>query len=164
MKPQRYHEIIVTVNGKEYAKEVDSRKLLVDFIREDIGLTGSHIGCDTSNCGACTMMLDGTTVKSCTVFAVKANGRKITTIEGVAKEGEFHPIQQAFHEHHALQCGYCTPGMIMSSLQLLAHNRPLSEEEVRKGMAGNICRCTGYHNIVQAVMATSRGEKKKVVV
>jgi carbon-monoxide dehydrogenase small subunit len=147
--------VTVTVNGREESKEVEPRLLLVHFLRDTLGLTGTHVGCDTSNCGACTVLLNGESVKSCTVLAAQADGAEVTTIEGMATDGELHPLQQAFWEHHGLQCGYCTPGMIMAAADLLQRNPQPSEEEVREGLAGNLCRCTGYHNIVKAVMAAS---------
>jgi aerobic carbon-monoxide dehydrogenase small subunit len=147
--------VTVTVNGREENREVEPRLLLVHFIRDTLGLTGTHVGCDTSNCGACTVLLDGESVKSCTVLAAQADGAQVTTIEGMASDGELHPLQQAFWEHHGLQCGYCTPGMIMAAADLLQRNPHPSEEEVREGLAGNLCRCTGYHNIVKAVMAAA---------
>lgn len=144
-------EISITVNGTTHTSEVEPRLLLVHFIRENLGLTGTHIGCDTTHCGACTVMLDGTAVKSCTVFSVQANGKEVTTIEGMTKNGELHPLQAGFMEKHGLQCGFCTPGMIMSSHALLQKNPHPSEEEIRWGISGNLCRCTGYVNIVKAV-------------
>ena len=144
-------EISITVNGTTHTSEVEPRLLLVHFIRENLGLTGTHIGCDTTHCGACTVILDGTAVKSCTVFSVQANGKEITTIEGMTKNGELHPLQAGFMEKHGLQCGFCTPGMIMSSHALLQKNPHPSEEEIRWGISGNLCRCTGYVNIVKAV-------------
>jgi carbon-monoxide dehydrogenase small subunit len=146
------------VNGREESKEVEPRLLLVHFLRDTLGLTGTHVGCDTSNCGACTVLLDGDSVKSCTVLAAQADGAQVTTIEGMANNGDLHPLQQAFWEHHGLQCGYCTPGMIMAAADLLQRNPQPTEEEVREGLAGNLCRCTGYHNIVKAVMAASGQE------
>ena len=143
--------IKVKVNGEEIEKEVESRLLLVHFIRENLSLTGTHIGCDTSNCGACTVLIDGKSVKSCTRLVVQADGCEVTTIEGVAAEGENHPLQKAFHEQHGLHCGFCTPGMIMRSMELLSKNPNPSEEEIRWGISGNLCRCTGYNNIVKAV-------------
>ena len=143
--------IKVTVNGKEYEREVEPRMLLVHFLREELGLTGTHIGCETTVCGACTVMLEGHTVKSCTVLAVQANGKNLETIESVASDGDLHPIQEGFWNEHGLQCGFCTPGMIMSAYDLLQKNPDPSEEEIRDGLSGNICRCTGYHNIVKAV-------------
>lgn len=145
----------VKINGREYQREVEPRVLLVDFIRDDLGLTGTHIGCDTGHCGACTVFLNGTTVKSCMLFAVQSNGGEILTIEGLAPDGKLHPLQDLFSEHHALQCGYCTPGMILSSLFLLQRNPNPTEDEIRRGIEGNLCRCTGYVNIVKAVKATA---------
>jgi carbon-monoxide dehydrogenase small subunit len=147
--------ITITVNGTRHEAEVEPRELLVYFLRERLGLTGTNVGCDTTSCGACTVLLEGESVKSCTVLAVQADGRELTTIEGLARDGELHPVQRAFHEHHALQCGYCTPGFVMATVSLLAeHPRP-SEEEIRSLLEGNICRCTGYHNIVEAVRAAA---------
>ncbi len=143
--------IHVTVDGARYSDEVEPRTLLVQYLREHLGKTGTVVGCDTTNCGACTVHLDGASVKSCTVLAVQADGCEVTTIEGLAVGGKLHPMQQAFHECHALQCGYCTPGMIMQSVALLAENPDPSEQEVRDGLEGNLCRCTGYQNIVKAV-------------
>ena len=141
----------VEVNGTLYASEVEERLLLVQYLRETLNMTGTHVGCDTSNCGACTVILNGNAVKSCTVFAVQADGGKVTTVEGLATNGELHAVQEGFWEKHGLQCGFCTPGMIMMSYDLLAKNPNPSEEEIRDGLAGNLCRCTGYHNIVNAV-------------
>ena len=149
--------IALTVNGTGVEADVEPRLLLVQFLRDRLGLTGTHIGCDTSNCGACTVHVDGEAVKSCTVLAVQADGTAVTTIEGLAQDGELHPLQQAFHEEHALQCGYCTPGMIMSAAYLLEQNPDPSEQEVRLGLEGNLCRCTGYQNIVNAVLAAAKG-------
>ena len=146
----------VTVNGESRESDVEPRLLLVHYLRDTLGLTGTHIGCDTSNCGACTVLLDGESVKSCTVLAVQADGHEVTTIEGLAEGGELHPLQQTFHEHHALQCGFCTPGMIMSATDLLARRPDASEEEIREWLEGNLCRCTGYHNIVKAVRAAAQ--------
>jgi carbon-monoxide dehydrogenase small subunit len=148
--------ITVSVDGVSYTDDVEPRTLLVHYLRETLGKTGTVIGCDTSNCGACTVHLDGTSVKSCSVLAVQADGSSVTTIEGLARDGELHPVQRAFSEEHALQCGYCTPGMIMASCALLADNPDPSEEEIRHGLEGNLCRCTGYHNIVKAVQAAAR--------
>ena len=145
------HTITVTVNGVRHQHEVEPRLLLVHFLREVLGLTGSNIGCDTSQCGACTIILNSDAVKSCTVFAVQADGAEILTIEGLAKDGQLHPLQEGFWEEHGLQCGYCTPGMIMAAYQLLKVNANPSEAEVRRGLEGNLCRCTGYQNIVKAV-------------
>ena len=149
--------ISVTINGSTYEHEVEPRTLLVQYIRETVGLTGTNIGCDTSSCGACTIHVDGESVKSCTVLAVQADGADITTIEGLADGDQLHPMQQAFHENHALQCGFCTPGMIMQSIDLLNDNPSPTEDEVRNGLEGNLCRCTGYQNIVKAVLAASKG-------
>ncbi len=145
------HPVTVTVNGEPQTREVDARTLLVHFIREELGLTGTHIGCDTTSCGACTVSLDGRAVKSCTVFAVQADGAAIETIEGVAKGGVLHPLQEGFWEKHGLQCGYCTPGMIMCARALLEKNPAPSEQEIRHGISGNLCRCTGYNKIVEAI-------------
>jgi aerobic carbon-monoxide dehydrogenase small subunit len=147
--------IAVTVDGTSYTDDVEPRTLLVHYLRENLGKTGTVIGCDTSNCGACTVHLDGRSVKSCAMLAVQADGHEITTIEGLASNGSLHPMQQAFHENHALQCGFCTPGMIMQALDVLADNPDPSEEEVRLGIEGNLCRCTGYQNIVRAVRAAA---------
>jgi carbon-monoxide dehydrogenase small subunit len=143
--------ITLKVNGMSYQRDVEPRTLLVHFLRDELGLTGTHIGCDTSQCGACTIVVNGKSLKSCTAFAVQFDGAEVLTIEGLAKDGELHPIQQGFWEKHGLQCGYCTPGMIMASYQLLQRNSAPSEEEIRKGIEGNLCRCTGYQNIVRAV-------------
>ena len=147
--------ISVTVNGTPHEADVEPRQLLVYFIRETIGLTGTNVGCDTSTCGACTVLLDGQSVKSCTMLSVQADGHDVTTIEGMASNGDLHPIQQAFHEHHGLQCGYCTPGMIMAAASLIAEDADLTEESVRLGLEGNLCRCTGYQNIVKAILAAA---------
>jgi carbon-monoxide dehydrogenase small subunit len=145
----------VTVNGRQRESEVEARTLLVHWLRDELGLTGTHIGCDTTNCGACTVHLDGESVKSCTVLAAQADGATITTIEGLASDGELHPLQEAFWEKHGLQCGYCTPGMIMAAADLLNRNPNPSDEEIRHGLEGNLCRCTGYHNIVEAVKSAA---------
>ena len=150
--------ITVTVNGQVHAGEVEPRKLLVHFLRDTLGLTGTHVGCDTSNCGACTVHMNGDAVKSCTVLAVQADGAEVTTIEGMGSEGDLHPMQEAFWEHHGLQCGYCTPGMIMAGADLIAKNPSPTEAEVRDALAGNLCRCTGYHNIVKAVLSAAGQE------
>ena len=150
-------QVSIKVDGVDYSDEVEPRTLLVHYLREQVGKTGTVVGCDTTNCGSCTVHLDGTSVKSCTMLAVQADGHDVTTIEGLATDGELHPMQQAFHENHALQCGFCTPGMIMQSLDLLRENPSPTEEEVRHGLKGNLCRCTGYQNIVKAVMAASQG-------
>jgi carbon-monoxide dehydrogenase small subunit len=144
------------VNGESHEADVEPRDLLVYFLRNRLGLTGTMVGCDTTSCGACTVLVDGESVKSCTVLAVQADGCEVTTIEGLAADGELHPVQQAFHEAHALQCGYCTPGFVMAAVSLLRENPSPSEDEVRQGLEGNLCRCTGYHNIVQAVQAAAR--------
>ena len=146
-------QITVNVNGASETRDVEPRRLLVDFIRSDAGLTGTHIGCDTTSCGACTVLLDGVPVKSCTVLAVQADGRAVKTVEGLAEGGELHPIQAAFKEHHGLQCGFCTPGMMLVGSALLEENPNPTDEEVRWAISGNICRCTGYMNIVSAVQA-----------
>ena len=148
--------VSVEVNGTRYEREVEARQLLVHFLRDEIGLTGTHVGCDTSNCGACTVHLDGDAVKSCTVLTAQADGSSVTTIEGLASGDELHPVQEAFWEHHGLQCGYCTPGMIMAGADLIAKNPNPSEHDVREALAGNLCRCTGYHNIVKAVLAAAQ--------
>ena len=145
------HEITVTVNGQEHSLEVESRLLLVHFLREKLGLTGTHVGCDTTSCGACTVLVDGVPIKSCTHFAVQVDGREVKTVEGLGQGGQLHPIQQGFHEEHGLQCGFCTPGMMLVSSVLLEENPDPTEEEIRWALSGNICRCTGYQNIVKAV-------------
>jgi len=152
--------ISLTVNGREVTAEVEPSTLLVEFIREQLRLTGTHVGCDTSQCGACVVHVDGASVKSCTMLAVEADGRSVTTIEGLAQGGELHPMQAAFHEHHGLQCGFCTPGMVMSSVDLLKNNPDPTEAEVRDWLEGNLCRCTGYHNIVKAVLACAAASKE----
>ena len=154
------HRISVTINGEVREREVESRLLLVHFLREEVGLTGTHIGCDTTSCGACTVLLDGTPAKSCTVFAVAAEGREITTVEGLANGG-LHPVQQGFMEKHGLQCGFCTPGMMLTAKALLEKNPDPSEEEIRFGISGNLCRCTGYVNIVKAVQHAAETMKEK---
>jgi aerobic carbon-monoxide dehydrogenase small subunit len=147
--------ISVTVNGTRHEADVEPRLLLVYFIREQLGLTGTNVGCDTTSCGSCTVLVDGKSVKSCTMLAVQADGREVTTIEAMATNGEMHPLQKAFHEHHGLQCGFCTPGMIMAADSLIRENANLNEETVRLGLEGNLCRCTGYQNIVKAVLAAA---------
>jgi carbon-monoxide dehydrogenase small subunit len=143
--------VTITVNGVHHALEVEPRDLLAFTLRDRLGLTGTTIGCDTSSCGSCTVLLDGVSVKSCTVLAVQADGAEVTTIEGLAGRDGLHPVQQAFHEHHALQCGYCTPGMVLAAVSLIEHGEATSETAIREGLEGNLCRCTGYHNIVAAV-------------
>ena len=145
------HSITLRVNGESVTKEVEARELLAHFIRDHLSLTGTHIGCDTSSCGACTILVDGKAVKSCTVLAVQADGSEITTIEGLASNGELHPIQEGFEENHGLQCGFCTPGMVMTAVDILQRNPNPSEHEIREGLEGNFCRCTGYHNIVKSI-------------
>ena len=147
--------VAITVNGRAHRLEVEPRTLLVSLIRESLGLTGTNVGCDTTSCGACTVLLDGESVKSCTVLAVQADGAEVTTIEGLAPDGGLHPMQAAFREQHGLQCGYCTPGMVMAAVGLLRENPNPSEAEVRSGLEGNLCRCTGYHNIVRAVLTAA---------
>ena len=144
-------KVSVTVNGKRYQHDVEPRTLLVHYLRDTLGLTGTHIGCDTSQCGACTVILDGRAVKSCTLFAVQASGSEVLTIEGLAKDGELHPIQEGFWEEHGLQCGFCTPGMILAAHQILERYPKPTEEQIRHQLEGNLCRCTGYHNIVKAI-------------
>ncbi|MGF1510553.1 MAG: (2Fe-2S)-binding protein [Myxococcota bacterium] len=145
------HSVTLTINGTSVTKEVEARTLLVHFIREDLALTGTHIGCDTTACGACTVLLDGEPIKSCTMFAVQANGSSIETVEGMAREGKLHPLQEGFWEKHGLQCGYCTPGMLMTGKALLSRNKNPTEQEIREGISGNLCRCTGYNKIVEAI-------------
>ncbi len=149
-------KIEVTVNGVPHAEDVEPRTLLVHFIREHLQLTGTNVGCDTSSCGACTVHLDGEAVKICTILAVQADGASVTTIEGIGTNGEMHPMQRAFMENHGLQCGFCTPGMVMAAISLLKENPQPSEEDVRIGLEGNLCRCTGYHNIVKSVLAAAK--------
>jgi carbon-monoxide dehydrogenase small subunit len=145
----------VKVNGKSYQRTIEPRMLLVEFLREELGLTGTHIGCDTSYCGACTIHMDGDAVKSCTLFAVQADGAELTTVEGLATDAGLHPLQKAFSEHHGLQCGYCTPGMLMSSKALLDENPNPTDKDIKKRIAGNVCRCTGYQNIIKSVQAAA---------
>ena len=147
--------VSMQVNGRAVSHEVEARTLLVDFLRETLALTGTHVGCDTSQCGACVVLVGGKSVKSCTMLAAEAEGAEVTTIEGVATNGEFHPMQAAFKEHHGLQCGFCTPGMVLSGLELVSRNPDPSEGDVREWLEGNLCRCTGYHNIVKAVQAAA---------
>jgi aerobic carbon-monoxide dehydrogenase small subunit len=155
------HHIQLTVNGAAHEADVDSRLLLVHLLRDVLRLTGTHIGCDTTHCGACTILLDGTPVKSCTVLAVQADGRKVATVEGLEKDGKLHPLQEGFWEMHGLQCGYCTPGMMMTSLALLERNKSPSELEIRQAISGNLCRCTGYVNIVKAVQFAAEKLRKE---
>jgi len=152
--------IRIKVNGKEYALDVEPRLLLADLLREELDLTGTHVGCDTTYCGACTVLLNGASVKSCTVFAVQADQGEVLTVEGLAENGKLHPIQQAFADHLGLQCGYCTPGLLLSTLQLLKEHPAPSDEEIRKGLAGNTCRCTGYQNILKSVRAAAQGGRR----
>ena len=147
--------VALTVNGTRHEVEVEPRDLLVHVLREQLSLTGTNVGCDTSSCGACTVLLDGQSVKSCTVLAVQADGADVTTIEGLASNGELHPVQQAFHDHHALQCGYCTPGMVMAAVSLIENGEATDRDAIRRGLEGNLCRCTGYHNIVEAVASAA---------
>jgi carbon-monoxide dehydrogenase small subunit len=157
-EPVRGVRISVDVNGERHERDVEARRLLVHFLRDDLDLTGTHVGCDTGNCGACTVIVDGAAVKSCMMLAVQADGASVETVEGLAGNGELHPLQQAFSSFHALQCGYCTPGMLMSAKHLLDNNPEPTEGEIRRAIQGNICRCTGYVNIVEAIAATARGE------
>jgi aerobic carbon-monoxide dehydrogenase small subunit len=149
-------KVTVTVNGGDVSADVADRTLLVHFVRDVAGLTATNVGCDTSSCGACTVLLDGRSVKSCTVLAAQADGREVTTVEGLASDGEMHPVQQAFHQEHGLQCGFCTPGMVMAAVSILDENPAPTEAEVRTALEGNLCRCTGYHNIVRAILAAAK--------
>ena len=151
-------KVTITVNGTTHDSEIEPRTLLVQYVRETLGLTGTNIGCDTSSCGACSLHVDGESVKSCTLLAAQADGCQVTTIEGLAQNGVMHPVQQAFMDNHGLQCGFCTPGMVMASISLLNENPNPTEEEVRIGLEGNLCRCTGYHNIVQSVLAAAQAK------
>ncbi len=151
------YEVSLTVNGEAVSETVEARTLLVDLLRERLGLTGTHVGCDTSQCGACVVHVDGRAVKSCALLAVQLDGCEVVTIEGIADGDNLHPMQTAFHEHHGLQCGFCTPGMVMSAIDLLKNNPNPSEQEIREGLEGNLCRCTGYHNIVKAIAACAQG-------
>ena len=151
--------VSLTVNGKVMSAEASADTLLVNFIRENLGMTGTHVGCDTSQCGACVVMVNGDSVKSCTMLAVQADGAEVTTVEGLASNGDLHPMQQAFHDNHGLQCGYCTPGMLISSIDLVTKNPNATEAEIRHGLEGNLCRCTGYHNIVKAIQAGAAAMK-----
>ena len=155
--------VSITINGKTHESEVTPRTLLVQYLRDELRLTGTHIGCDTGSCGACTVLIDGKAVKSCNMLAVQAHGANITTIEGVAENDQMHPLQEGFNEEHGLQCGFCTPGMILTAMQLLEENPQPSEAEIRHGLEGNFCRCTGYHNIVKAIYHASRKMGKEVV-
>ena len=154
-EPVARKTIGVEVDGTTYEREVEARRLLVHFLRDDLDLTGTHVGCDTGNCGACTVLLDGAAVKSCMLLAAQADGAELTTVEGLAPDGELTPLQRAFSEHHGLQCGYCTPGMLLSATYLLSHTPKPTEDEIRRGIQGNICRCTGYVNIVRAIQAAA---------
>ena len=149
--------VALTVNGTRHELELEPRELLVYVLRERLGLTGTNVGCDTSSCGSCTVLVDGASAKACTLLGVQVDGAEITTIEGLSSNGELHPVQQAFHDHHALQCGYCTPGMVMAAVSLIEHGEATSEAAIREGLEGNLCRCTGYHNIVVAVQAAAAG-------
>ncbi len=153
--PQAYRSVEITVNGLTYNRQVEPRKLLSDFLREDLDLRGTHVGCEHGICGACTVLMNGQTVRSCLMFAVQANGAEITTIEGLAKNGELHPLQEGFWENHGLQCGFCTPGFLLSACELLERNPDPTEQEVRVGLSGNMCRCTGYQGIVESVLAAA---------
>ena len=156
------HTVTIEINGSSFTREVDSRLLLVHFIREDLQMTGTHIGCDTTHCGACTVLMDGRSIKSCTLFTIQANGKSLTTIEGLESGGKLHPLQEGFHEEHGLQCGFCTPGMIMRAVELLEKNPNPTEEEIRWGISGNLCRCTGYVNIVKSVQYAAEKMKAEV--
>jgi aerobic carbon-monoxide dehydrogenase small subunit len=158
--PVRSQRISVAVNGERYERDVEVRRLLVHLLRDDLDLTGTHVGCDTGNCGACTVIVDGLAVKSCMMLAVQADGADVETVEGLAPDGELHPLQQSFSSFHALQCGYCTPGMLMSAKHLLDNNPEPTDGEIRRAIQGNICRCTGYVNIVEAIAAAAKGEVK----
>ena len=155
------HTVTIEINGSSFTREVDSRLLLVHFLRENLQLTGTHIGCDTTHCGACTVLMDGRSIKTCTVYTVQANGKSLTTIAGMEKERKLHPLQEGFHEEHGLQCGFCTPGMIMRAAELLEKNPNPSEEEIRMGISGNLCRCTGYVNIIKAVQYAAEKIQKE---
>jgi carbon-monoxide dehydrogenase small subunit len=158
MEPVAHKRISVEINGETHESEVEARRLLVHFIRDDANLTGTHVGCDTGNCGACTVIVEGVAVKSCMMLAIQADGARVETVEGLSPDGELHPLQQAFSSRHALQCGYCTPGMLMSAKHLLDNNPEPTEREIRRAIQGNICRCTGYVNIVEAIGDAARGE------
>ena len=156
------HTVNIEINGSTVSREVDSRILLIHFLREELQMTGTHIGCDTSSCGACTILMDGRSIKSCTLFTVQANGKSLTTIEGLEKNGKLHPLQEGFHEEHGLQCGFCTPGMIMRAIEILEKNPRPTEEEIRWGISGNLCRCTGYVNIVKSIQHAAEKMQKEV--
>jgi len=156
------HTVTIEINGSSFTREVDSRLLLVHFIREDLQMTGTHIGCDTTHCGACTVLMDGRSIKSCTLFTIQANGKSLTTIEGLESGGKLHPLQEGFHEEHGLQCGFCTPGMIMRAVELLGKSPNPTEDEIRTGISGNLCRCTGYVNIVKSVQYAAEKMKAEV--
>lgn len=157
------HTVTIEINGSSFTREVDSRLLLVHFLRENLQMTGTHIGCDTTHCGACTVLMDGRSIKTCTVYTVQANGKSLTTIEGLENGGKLHPLQEGFHEEHGLQCGFCTPGMIMRAVELLGKNPNPTEDEIRTGISGNLCRCTGYVNIVKSVQYAAEKMKAEVV-
>ena len=156
------HTVNVEINGLNITREVDSRLLLIHFLREELQMTGTHIGCDTSSCGACTVLMDGRSIKSCTLFTIQANGKSLTTIEGLENGGKLHPLQEGFHEEHGLQCGFCTPGMIMRAVEILEKNPNPTEEEIRWGISGNLCRCTGYVNIVKSIQYAAEKMQKEV--
>jgi len=156
------HTVTIEINGSSFTREVDSRLLLVHFLRENLQMTGTHIGCDTTHCGACTVLMDGRSIKTCTVYTVQANGKSLTTIEGMETEGKLHPLQEGFHEEHGLQCGFCTPGMIMRAVELLGKKPNPTEDEIRTGISGNLCRCTGYVNIVKSVQYAAEKMKAEV--
>ena len=156
------HTVTIEINGSSFTREVDSRLLLVHFLRENLQMTGTHIGCDSTHCGACTVLMDGRSIKTCTVYTVQANGKSLTTIEGLENGGKLHPLQEGFHEEHGLQCGFCTPGMIMRAVELLGKNPNPTEDEIRTGISGNLCRCTGYVNIVKSVQYAAEKMKAEV--
>jgi len=156
------HTVTIEINGSSFTREVDSRLLLVHFLRENLQMTGTHIGCDTTHCGACTVLMDGRSIKTCTLYTVQANGKSLTTIEGLENGGKLHPLQEGFHEEHGLQCGFCTPGMIMRAVELLGKNPNPTEDEIRTGISGNLCRCTGYVNIVKSVQYAAEKMKAEV--
>ena len=159
--PQEYRSIEITVNGESYHRQVEPRRLLSDFLRDDLNLRGTHVGCEHGICGACTVLVNGETARSCLMFAVQANGAKITTVEGLAQNGELHPVQQGFWENHGLQCGFCTPGFLLTAYELLERNPNPTEQEVRVGLSGNMCRCTGYQGIIQSVLAAAKKMKQE---